>query len=173
MTATRLEPRTTFFVNKHSTFWPNWPNDWDELWILICAVHLTLFLCHVICMLKSEFTLYICLNGKQILTRKRLYIWLLSDCNGSRTHNHLVCKLTVIHLGKLTKWLSWIVSSYLYVRLTVYSSSPTYQFQCASTLYMCQNIKKLLTRKWRFIYIYFFLKLKWLQRESKPQPLSS
>ena len=26
-TETGLEPRTTQFLNEHSTIWPNWPND--------------------------------------------------------------------------------------------------------------------------------------------------
>ena len=38
----------------------------------------------------------------------------LSDCNGARTHNHLVLKQTLNHLAKLAKWLSCIVSTYLY-----------------------------------------------------------
>ena len=27
----------------------------------------------------------------------------LDDCNGTRTHNHLVCKRTLSHLAKLAK----------------------------------------------------------------------
>ena len=38
----------------------------------------------------------------------------LCDCNGTRTHYHLVCKRTLNHLAKLTKWLNWVVSTYLY-----------------------------------------------------------
>ena len=30
----------------------------------------------------------------------------LCDCNGTRTHNHLICKRTLNHLAKLAKWLS-------------------------------------------------------------------
>ena len=37
-----------------------------------------------------------------------------SDCNGTRTHNHLARKWTLNHLAKLTKWLTWIVSTYMY-----------------------------------------------------------
>ena len=40
--------------------------------------------------------------------------YFLSDCNGTQTHNHLVRKRTLKHLAKLTKWLSWVVSTYLY-----------------------------------------------------------
>ena len=32
-----------------------------------------------------------------------------SDCNGTRTHNHLVRKRTLHHLAKLAKWLSFVV----------------------------------------------------------------
>ena len=37
-----------------------------------------------------------------------------SDINGVRTHNHLVSKRTLNHLDKLAKWLSCVVSTYLY-----------------------------------------------------------
>ena len=36
------------------------------------------------------------------------------DCNGARTHNHLVRKWTLNYLAKLAKWLSCVVSTYLY-----------------------------------------------------------
>ena len=32
-------PQPLKFVNEHSTIWPNWPNEWAELWVLICTVH--------------------------------------------------------------------------------------------------------------------------------------
>ena len=38
-----------------------------------------------------------------------------SDCNWTRTHNHLVHKRTLNHLAKLDKWLSCVVSTYLYL----------------------------------------------------------
>ena len=41
-------------------------------------------------------------------------IWSWSDCNWARTHNYLVRKLTLNHLAKLVKWLSCVVSTYLY-----------------------------------------------------------
>ena len=37
----------------------------------------------------------------------------LSDCNGTRTHNHLVRKRTLNHLAKLAKWVRCVVSTYL------------------------------------------------------------
>ena len=39
---------------------------------------------------------------------------LLSNCNWTRTHNHLVHKRTLNHLAKLAKWLSCVMSTYLY-----------------------------------------------------------
>ena len=38
----------------------------------------------------------------------------LCGCNWTRIHNHLVHKRTLNHLAKLTKWLSSVVSTYLY-----------------------------------------------------------
>ena len=38
-----------------------------------------------------------------------------NDCDWNRTYNNLVCKQTLNHLAKLTKWLNWVVSTYLYV----------------------------------------------------------
>ena len=43
---------------------------------------------------------------------KVIYLW--SDCNWTRTQNHLVLKGTLKHLAKLAKWLSCVLSTYLY-----------------------------------------------------------
>ena len=59
---------------------------------------------------QSESTLYSCLNVKELLARGRREIWSLSDCNLTRTHNHLVHKQTLNHLTKLAKRLSRVVS---------------------------------------------------------------
>ena len=50
---------------------------------------------HVTYAFQSESTLYSCLNVKELLARNRREIGSLSDCNGTRTHNHLVRKRTV------------------------------------------------------------------------------
>ena len=57
---------------------------------------------------------YSCLNVKELLVWNRRDIWILSDSNGIWTYNHLVCKRTLNHLAKQTKWLSGVVSTYLY-----------------------------------------------------------
>ena len=57
---------------------------------------------------------YIDLNVKEVFTWNRWDTWSLSDCNGTRMHKHLVSKRLLNHLTKRTKWLSWIVSTYLY-----------------------------------------------------------
>ena len=69
---------------------------------------------HVTCTFQSKSTLYSCLNGKEFLAWNRRNIWSLSDYNGTLTHNHLVRKRTLTHLAKLAKWLSCVVSTYLY-----------------------------------------------------------
>ena len=61
-----------------------------------------------------ESTLYSCLNVKELFAQSRREIWSLGDCNWTRAHNHLVHKWTLNHLAKLAKWLSCVVSTYLY-----------------------------------------------------------
>ena len=114
VTAKGLEPTTTYFLNEHSTIWPNWPNDWAVPWVLICTVHLNVCFYHVTYEFESESTLYSSLNLKELLAPRRHHIWRLSDCNWTRTHNHLFRKRRLNHLSKLAKWLSFAVSTYLY-----------------------------------------------------------
>ena len=115
MTATGLEPTTTYFANDHSTIYPNRPNDWAVLWVLICTMHLTVCFYHVTNVFQSESALYSCLNLKELLAQSRREIWGLSGCSCTRTHNnHLVRKRTLNRLAKLAKWLSCVVSTYLY-----------------------------------------------------------
>ena len=96
-----------------SSIWSNWPNDWAELWGLICTVHLTLCCSHITYAFQSESALYICLNVMELLAPNRRDIWSLSDCKGTQNHNHLVPKQTFNHLTKLTKWFSWVESTCL------------------------------------------------------------
>ena len=51
---------------------------------------LTLYSYHVTYAFQSESTLYSCMNTKELLGRNKRDIRSLSDCNGTRTHNHLV-----------------------------------------------------------------------------------
>ena len=46
--------------------------------------------CHVTYAFENESTLYSCLNAKELLARSRREIWRWSDCNSTRTQNHLV-----------------------------------------------------------------------------------
>ena len=69
---------------------------------------------HVTYAFPSESTLYSCLNVKVLLARNRRGVRSLSDGNWIRIHNHLVRKSTVDHLVKLVKWLSCVLSTYLY-----------------------------------------------------------
>ena len=43
-----------------------------------------------------------------------IVMWYCYDCNGTLTHNHLVCKQTFNHLAKMAKWFSCVVSTHLY-----------------------------------------------------------
>ena len=104
VTATGLEPTTTLFVNKHSIVCLNWQNYRPEFWVPIGTVHLAICSCHVTYPFQSESTLYICLNGKKLLTENRRHFWSLSDCNRTQSYNHLVRKRLLNHLVKVTKW---------------------------------------------------------------------
>ena len=80
---------------------------WITLRITLCSYHATYAF-------QSESTLYNCLNVKELLARNRRENWSLSDCNGTRTHNHVVRKWTLNHLAKLAKWLRCVVSTCMY-----------------------------------------------------------
>ena len=85
--------------------------------------------CHVTYACQSESILYSCLNAKELLARNRHEIWSLSDCNCTRTQNHLVHKRTLNHLAKLTslaKWLSVrLRTKWLWVRAQLQSSKSS------------------------------------------------
>ena len=66
-----------------------------KVWLIVCS-------CHVTHAFQSESTLYSCLNVKELLARSRREIWSWSDCNWTRTQNHLVPKRTLNHLAKLS-----------------------------------------------------------------------
>ena len=77
-----------------------------SLIFLIKSLFLTVFSYHVACTFQSEYTLYSSLNVKELLARSRRDIWRLSDCNGTRTYNHLVRKRTLNHLAVFVYKLS-------------------------------------------------------------------
>ena len=83
------------------------PHSINPLTSTLCYYHVTYFC-------QSESTHYSCLNVKELLARNRWDIWSLNDSNEIRTHNRLVRKRTLNHLAKLAKWLSCVVSTYLY-----------------------------------------------------------
>ena len=72
------------------------------------------------------------------------FIKLLSHCNRRRTQNHLVCKWALNHLAKLAKWLSYVMSTYLYCTFGWCFYHVWYVFQSESTLYSCLNVKEFL-----------------------------
>ena len=131
-------------------------------------VHLIVCFYHVSYEFESESTLYSWMNVKELLARSRHHIWWLSDCNGTRTHNHLVRKRTINHLAKLAKWLSCAVSTYLYgVFACMFYSCHVRVWEWIHTLQLpeCQGTPCSKQAP--------YLKIKWLQRDSNPQPLTS
>ena len=114
VTATGIEHKTTSILIEHSNICPNWPNDWAVFWVLTCTVDFTVCSSHVRYGVQNESTLYNSLNVKQLLPRSRRKIYRWSDCNWTRTKNHLVLKRKLKHVAKLTKGLSCVLSTYLY-----------------------------------------------------------
>ena len=108
--------------------------------------------CHVPYAFQSESTLYGCLNVKELLAWNRHKVWTLSDCNWTRTQNHLARKRTLNHLANMVSAVFWGLTCT--VRLNVCFCHVTYSFQSESTLYSCLNVKELLAQSmpkvWRF-----------------------
>ena len=133
-------------------------------WVLICTVHLPVCSCHVAYAFQSEFTLYSCLNVKVLLARSMSEIWSLSDCNSTRTHNNLVGKRKLKDLAKLTKWLSCVLSTYLYSAFDcVFFWCHLHVSEWIYTEYQGAPSSKKATN----------LKVKWLPLDSNPEALSS
>ena len=79
-----------FFVQRYHAYKDRWT---------VCS-------CHVTYAFQSESTLYSCLNVKELLARSRREIWRWSDCNWTRTQNHLVLKRTLNHLAKWNAYMT-------------------------------------------------------------------
>ena len=69
---------------------------------------------HVSYMLQGGSTLYSFLNVKELVAQSRFEILRLCDCNWTGTRKDLLPKRTCKYLAKLAKWLSCVVSIYLY-----------------------------------------------------------
>ena len=113
-TVPRFSPTKSLFLNKNSTISQNWSNNWAKLCPFIWTVFITICYSHVTYAFQSESTLYIWQNFKELLAQSRSKIWSVSDCNGTRTNKNLVGKQKLKNFAKLTKLLSWFMSTYLY-----------------------------------------------------------
>ena len=104
-------------------FWENF-----SLKITITTNWTVLTVCsyHVTCTYLRVNPLYICLNFKELLTQNRRDIWSLNDCNGTLTHNHLVCKRIFNHMAKLACLAIWLSvrlrTEWLWVRVPLQSN---------------------------------------------------
>ena len=71
VTATGLEPRTTWFVNEHLTIWPNWPFKWLSCVMstyLYGAFYCTFLSCHV----YQELRQYLFISSRKSFPRLKL-----------------------------------------------------------------------------------------------------
>ena len=136
----------------------------------LCSEYLSVWCIwlYVIIMSRTSFRVnlhfVVYLSVKELLARSRRHIWSLSDCNGIRTHNHFVRKRTLNHLAKLVKWLSCVVSTYLYgVFDCMLLSYIAHEFQSESTLYSLPECQGIPCSKQAP-----YLTFKWLQRDLNP-----
>ena len=79
----------------------------------------------------NDSALYGCLNVKKLLAPNRHNIWSLSVSNRTWTHNQLFRKQALKHSTKLAKWLSCVVSTYLYSAVDCMFLSCQVQFHCS------------------------------------------
>ena len=135
MNATGLELTSAWFVNKHSTIYPNWPNGWAALWLHIWAVHLNVRSYHVTHVSQSESTLFIWLNVKELLAQDNYDILSLNHCNGIRIRNHLLSKQILNDLATLAKRWNFVVGTYLYGACSYH---VVYTLPCEFTLYLSE-----------------------------------
>ena len=130
-------------------------------------MHLIVSSYHVTYEFENDSTLYSCLNVKELLARRRRHIWRLSDCSEIRPHNHLVRKRRTNHLAKLAKWLRWLVRTYLYGAFDyMFFSCHVRVWEWIHTLHLPECPETSCSKQAPY------LKIKWLQQDSNPQPLS-
>ena len=105
---------------------------------------MTVYSFHVTYAFQSESALYSCLNVNKHLARSSREICRSSDCNWTRTQNHLTRKRTLNHLAKLAKWLSCVLSTYPYGAFDcMFLSCHVHVSEWIHTL-SCLNVKELL-----------------------------
>ena len=126
--------------------------DWALFRVLISTVQLTVYSYHVTYAFQSESTVDSCLNVKELLARRRRVMASLSDCNWIWTQNCLVRQGTLNQLTKLTKWFSFVLSTYLYSAIALCFYHVTDLFQSEPTLYSWLHVKKLLAGNRRVIW---------------------
>ena len=136
------------------------------LWVIICSMDLTFRFCHVMYTFQSKFTLYICLNVKELLSRYICDIPSLIPCNRIRTSNQLVRKQTMKHFTKLYKknlCFEYLSVPYIWLYVVVIS--------CKDFRVNQHSIFAKISRNY-FLKKVGDLKFKWTQRDWNPKPLS-
>ena len=125
MTLKFWQPVTQIFMLRSKkyfdiTWWTHLKQKWNVLLLTVCSYRVTY-------VFQSEFTLYNCLNVMELLARNRREIWSLSDCSGTRTHNHLFRKRTLNFLAKLA---SLAVDSSPVAVMKLYFNDIYYSYSC-------------------------------------------
>ena len=129
-----------------------WEVYWEEnhfLPELTFKTKITLAVCfyHVTYAFQSESTLYICLNVKELLARNRRDIWSLSDCNGTRTNDHLVRKRILNHLANLVR-----LATQTFGQFKPFGQLGNFGQFGYSTIWPIQTICPVWPNSWVFVY---------------------
>ena len=120
--------------------------------------------CHV--RVSEWMTLYSCLNVKELLARSRHEIWILSDCNWTRTHYQLVHKRTLNSLAKCLSVRLW--TKWLWARVQL-QSLKTKRVSCWLWLSLWKffwtrlEVMKLI----QVSYLWFLINESWIVNEKK------
>ena len=87
-------------------------NSLEKVWMVVVSkiIQFWKYWLYVLIMSRTRFRVnphsIVALNFKELLARNRREIWSLSDCNGTRTNNHLIRTRTLNHLAI---WLNgWV-----------------------------------------------------------------
>ena len=88
------------------------------------TARLTVCFYHATYAFQGDSTLYSCLNVKKLRAQSRRIIWSLTDCNWTRTQNHLGSKRTINHLAKLniknSAFSYWYILLFTHLNLACY-----------------------------------------------------
>ena len=111
VTATGLEPTTTYFINEHSAIQPNWPN--DELCCEYLSVHVSVCCYHVTYALHRESTLY----GWRVIPHSIIHIQATIECGFTLKHVRDMIKKTLHMHPTLVPQIETVLIYFYFIKI--------------------------------------------------------